>query len=73
MFHFLRIVKVKSICKEHLDKHAEKIEALFINIDWGKKGQTIQDFKNLKIESYKLMDKGLIFIWVPKNLCFEVL
>ena len=50
-----------------------QLEALFINIDWGKKNQGINDFKNLKIDSFKLMEKGLIFIWAPKELIFEIL
>jgi len=28
---------------------AEDVEAIFINIDWGKKGQTIKDFQQLKL------------------------
>lgn len=72
-FLYLRIIKVKNISKQQLDKHIQNIEALFINIDWGKKGQTINDFKNLKIDSFKLMEKGLIFIWAPKELIFQIL
>ena len=72
-FLYIRIIKVKNICKQQLDKHIQNIEALFINIDWGKKNQGINDFKNLKIDSFKLMEKGLIFIWAPKELIFEIL
>jgi len=56
----------KNICNEKLEEIAQNIEALFINIDWGKKGQTIQDFEKLKIESTKFMSKGIVFIWTPK-------
>lgn len=40
---------MKNISKEQLDKHAQGIEALFINIEWDKKNQKIEDVKNLKI------------------------
>ena len=56
-----------------MDRHAQNIEALFINIDWGRRGQTISDFRHLKIESIKLMEKGLLFIWAPKELIYEIL
>jgi hypothetical protein len=46
---------------------------LFINIDWGKKGQTMKDFMNLKIDSNKFMPKGLVFVWAPKELVSELL
>ena len=68
-----RVVKVKSICKQHIDRHIQNVEALFLNIDWGKKGQTINDFRNIKLDSFKLMEKGLVFIWAPKQLIFEIL
>jgi len=43
------LVKVKNISKESLEKHGQGIEALFINIEWNKKNQKIEDVKNLKI------------------------
>ena len=49
------------------------MEAIFINIDWGKKGQTIKDFQQLKLESNKLMSKGLVFVWAPKELISDLL
>ena len=56
-----------------MDKHAQGIEALFINIDWDKKNQTIEDVKNLKLQSLKLMSKGLIFIWTPKEHIADII
>jgi predicted transcriptional regulator len=46
---------------------------MFINIDWGKKGQSLKDFQQLKIDSHKLMSKGLVFVWAPKNSISELL
>jgi hypothetical protein len=46
---------------------------LLINIDWNKKGQTLQDFEKLKIESNKFMSKGIAFIWAPKQLVADIL
>lgn len=40
---------MKSISKEQLDKHANGVEAIFVNINWGEKGQNLEDLKNLKI------------------------
>jgi hypothetical protein len=51
----------------------ENIEALLINIDWDKKGQTLKDFQMLKIDSGKLMVKGLAFVWAPKAYVAEML
>ncbi len=56
----------KSIVSENLPGLAEGIEALLINIDWGKKGQTLKDFQQLKIDNLKFMAKGLVFVWAPK-------
>lgn len=56
----------KNICNQSLEEIGNNIEALFINIDWGKKGQTMKDFTNLKLDSNKFMQKGIIFIWAPK-------
>jgi GH43 family beta-xylosidase len=56
-----------------LEDIAQNVEALFINIDWGKKGQTIQDFEKLKIDSTKFMSKGIAFVWAPKELVTEIL
>lgn len=63
----------KNISNEKLEDIAQGIEALFINIEWGKKGQTIQDFEKLKIESTKFMSKGIVFIWAPKELVAHIL
>jgi len=46
---------------------------LLINIDWDKKGQTLKDFQMLKIDSSKLMSKGLAFVWTPKAYVAEML
>ena len=56
-----------------MDKHAQGIEALFVNIDWNKKGQKLEDFKNIRIESRVFMEKGLVFIWTPKNIMAEIM
>lgn len=44
-----------------------------MNIDWHKKGQRLEDFRNLQIESKALMAKGLVFIWTPKDLLGDIL
>lgn len=44
-----------------------------MNIDWGKKGQSLKDFQQLKLESHKLMAKGLVFVWTPKEYISELL
>lgn len=59
-----KIKKCKNISTENLSSLGEDIEALFINIEWGRKGQTFKDFETLKIN--KLMRKGIAFIWAPK-------
>ena len=51
----------------------EDVEAIFVNIDWDKKGQTLKDFQQLKLESTKLMNKGLVFVWAPKEYISELL
>ena len=68
-----KVKTVKSISNENLSSFGEDIQALFINIDWGKKGQTLKDFQNTKIQSPKLMTKGLAFIWAPKNIVSDIL
>ncbi len=63
----------KNLIAENLASFAEDVRAIFINIDWGKKGQTIKDLYHLKIESTKLMSKGLVFVWAAKEHLAELL
>lgn len=44
-----KVKSCKNVSSENLAAIAEDIEALFINIDWGRKHQTIKEFSNLKI------------------------
>ena len=46
-FHKVKITK--SVAGQNLSALAEDVRAIFINIDWGKKGQTIKDMQQLKI------------------------
>lgn len=46
-FHLLKLSK--HIAAENLSAIGEDIQAVFINIDWGKKGQTIKEFHQLKL------------------------
>jgi hypothetical protein len=64
LFHRAKLSRALSA--ENLSSLAQDVQAIFINIDWGKKGQTIKDFQQMKIESSKLMSKGLVFVWAPK-------
>lgn len=63
----------KHVAGENLSAIAEDVEAIFINIEWGKQGQTLKDFQQLKIESQKLMGRGLVFVWAPKEYISELL
>ena len=63
----------KSIVNENLLAIAEDVEAIFVNIDWDKPGQTLKDFQQLKLESNKLMTRGLAFIWSEKEYLYELL
>lgn len=49
-----------------MEKFGKNIEALFINIAWGEKGQTMEDFIKLKIDNNAFMRKGIVFVWTPK-------
>jgi hypothetical protein len=39
----------KHVAGENLSSIGEDVEAIFINIEWGKHGQTLKDFQQLKI------------------------
>lgn len=52
---------------------AEDVQAIFVNIDWGKRGQTIKDFEQVRLESTKLMSKGIVFVWTPKEHVSQML
>lgn len=61
-----RCYSVKKLSTENLEKYGKNIEALFINIAWGEKGQNMEDFIKLKIENNSFMRKGIVFVWTPK-------
>lgn len=58
---------------ENLQLLGQDLQAIFINIEWGRKGQTMREFKQLKLESNKLMSRGLVFVWAPKESVSELL
>lgn len=58
---------------ENLLAVATDVEAIFINIEWNKPGQTLKEFQQLKLESTKLMSKGLVFVWAPKEFISDML
>jgi hypothetical protein len=61
-----RVKISRNVATENLHLLGQDMQAIFVNIDWGKKGQNMQDFKQLKLESSRLMSKGLVFVWAPK-------
>jgi hypothetical protein len=46
-FHLAKLSK--NVATENLAALGEDVQAVFINMDWGKKGQTIKDFQQIKI------------------------
>lgn len=67
-----RTHSVKNLSAENLEKYGKGLEAIFINIDWDAKSQTLDDFRKLKLESTALMKKGIIFVWTPKEKLADI-
>jgi hypothetical protein len=61
------------VAGENLQLLGQDLQAILINIEWGRKGQTMREFKQLKLESNKLMNRGLVFVWAPKESVSELL
>lgn len=77
-------VKEGTLCKTNFDNYAKNVEAILINPNWmgssiplgGKKQLTkpftIEDFAQLQF-SKNLMIDGLLFVWVEKDIIFDVI
>lgn len=71
--HFNRVKMTKNVAGENLQLLGQDLQAIFVNIDWGKKGQSMDDYRQLKLESSRLISKGLAFVWAPKESVSELL
>lgn len=64
---FHRTISTKNLPQLAIHTLVNDVEAIFINIHWGSKHQNLGDVEKLPLESSKLINKGLVFIWAPKQ------
>jgi hypothetical protein len=68
-----RVATTKSIAGENLSALAEDVLAIFVNIEWGRKGQSLREFEEVRLESMRLMKRGIVFVWTPKEHVSQML
>jgi hypothetical protein len=76
------MVTVKeSIVNTNFDNYAKNVEAILINPKWvlskdkkvkAKCGITVEEFSSIKF-SKNLMIDGLVFIWVEKEIIYDII
>ena len=48
------------------------MDAIFVNIDWDGRYQSLVDFEKINLESNLLMKRGIVFVWTPKQKLADV-